>query len=44
MSMCHTAPKEAFRPAADSPRVALKGSSEQVVLGVGATHKFAVQP
>ena len=30
--------------AADSPRVSLKGSSEQVILGVGATYKFAVQP
>ncbi len=30
--------------AADSPRVALRGSSEQVILGVGATYKFAVQP
>ncbi len=30
--------------AADSPRVALKGSSEQVILGVGATYKFAIQP
>ncbi|HXW22282.1 MAG TPA: MipA/OmpV family protein [Rhodomicrobium sp.] len=30
--------------AADSPRVALRGSSEQVILGIGATYKFAVQP
>ena len=30
--------------AADSPRVSLRGSSEQVILGVGATYKFAVQP
>lgn len=30
--------------AADSPRVALRGSAEQVILGIGATYKFAVQP
>ncbi len=29
--------------AADSPRVALRGSSEQVILGVGATYKFAIE-
>lgn len=30
--------------AADSPRVALRGSAEQVILGIGATYKFAIQP
>ncbi len=30
--------------AADSPRVSLRGSAEQVVLGIGATYKFAIQP
>ena len=30
--------------AADSPRVSLRGSAEQVVFGMGATYKFAVQP
>ncbi len=30
--------------AADSPRVSLRGSAEQVVLGVGATYKFAIKP
>ena len=30
--------------AADSPRVSLRGSAEQVILGVGATYKFAIKP
>lgn len=30
--------------AADSPRVSLRGSAEQVILGIGATYKFTVQP
>ncbi len=30
--------------AADSPRVSQRGSAEQVILGVGATYKFAIQP
>ena len=29
--------------AADSPRVNLKGSAEQVIVGVGATYKFAIE-
>jgi outer membrane protein len=30
--------------AADSPRVAFKGASEQVVVGLGATYKFTIEP
>ena len=30
--------------AADNPRVSLRGSPEQVTLGVGATYKFTAQP
>lgn len=29
--------------AADSPRVSVKGSAEQFVLGIGATYKFAIE-
>ena len=29
--------------AADSPRVSLRGSAEQVVLGIGATYKFSIE-
>ena len=30
--------------AADSPHVSLRGSAEQLIAGVGASYKFAVQP
>ncbi len=30
--------------AADSPRVALRGSAEQVILGIGASYKFSIEP